>query len=326
MPTAIAPTFDAIAEYALSAPIDSAAAYDSAFICLIDAFGRAIASLQDVECAKLLGPIVPGASVPGGARVPGTSFELDPVMAAFNIGVLVRAPSSSEGPSVHPADTLGAVLASADHVARREAFEGRRRLTMRHVLEAIIKAHEIQHALVIESADRNAQALERMGMASAAVAAVMLGATREQVFAALAHVWRGGDDSQLADRFRAERSSSARWAGGAVASRAVRAALMASNNEFTESFSCLMQLGSEVVPVMEEGGNARTCRLDCPLGSQAIVRVPQESMPEIVKKFDAAVGAHYSPKQCEAIRKILLDRRTLESTPFAVFMAHIVKN
>jgi len=34
--------------------------------------------------------VVPGAGMPGGARVPGTGYELDPVRAAFNIGAMIR--------------------------------------------------------------------------------------------------------------------------------------------------------------------------------------------------------------------------------------------
>ncbi len=55
--------------------------------CLLDTLGCGLLALAYPACTKMLGPVVPGATLPGvGARVPGTSFELDPVQAAFNIG------------------------------------------------------------------------------------------------------------------------------------------------------------------------------------------------------------------------------------------------
>ena len=61
-------------------------AYETAFYCLMDTLACGFQALKYPACTKLLGPVVPGATMMGGARVPGTSFELDPVQAAFNIG------------------------------------------------------------------------------------------------------------------------------------------------------------------------------------------------------------------------------------------------
>ena len=71
-----------IADYALSYRIDSKAAYETAYYCLMDTLACGFQALQYPACTKLMGPVVQGAVLPGGARVPGTSYELDPVQAA----------------------------------------------------------------------------------------------------------------------------------------------------------------------------------------------------------------------------------------------------
>ena len=75
-----------IARYVLDHKIDSTLAYETARNCLIDTLGCGLEALDYPACTKLLGPIVPGMVLPHGARVPGTSYQLDPVQAAFNIG------------------------------------------------------------------------------------------------------------------------------------------------------------------------------------------------------------------------------------------------
>jgi 2-methylcitrate dehydratase len=86
--------------------------------------------------------VVPGATMPGGARVPGTSYELDPVMAAFNIGTMIRWLDFNDtwlaAEWGHPSDNLGALLAVADYLSRKAAAEGRKPLTVRDLLTAMI--------------------------------------------------------------------------------------------------------------------------------------------------------------------------------------------
>ena len=86
-----------IVDYVAGARIDSRLAYETARWCLMDSLGCAMLALNVPACAKLLGPIVPDAVLPGGARVPGTAYELDPVTAAFNIGCLIRWLSERRG-------------------------------------------------------------------------------------------------------------------------------------------------------------------------------------------------------------------------------------
>ena len=80
----------------------------------------------------------PGATLAGGARVPGTSFELDPVQAAYNIGVQVRWLDFNDtwlaAEWGHPSDNLGAILAVADYLSRKALREGGKPITVRDVL------------------------------------------------------------------------------------------------------------------------------------------------------------------------------------------------
>jgi len=109
-----------IADYALTHSIRSEAAYETAYYCLMDSLACAFQALKFPACTKLIGPVVPGATMPGGARVPGTSYELDPVMAAFNIGAMIRWLDFNDtwlaAEWGHPSDNLGAILAVADYL------------------------------------------------------------------------------------------------------------------------------------------------------------------------------------------------------------------
>ena len=144
-----------IADYALSYRIDSKAAYETAYYCLMDTLACGFQALQYPACTKLMGPVVPGATLPGGARVPGTSYELDPVQAAFNIGTMIRWLDFNDtwlaAEWGHPSDNLGAILAVADYLSRRNAAQGAKGLVVRDVLTAMIKAHEIQGVTALEN-------------------------------------------------------------------------------------------------------------------------------------------------------------------------------
>ena len=88
--------------------------------------------------------------------MPGTSFELDPVQAAFNIGTLVRWLDFNDtwlaAEWGHPSDNLGAILAVADWM-NREALRGDgNKITVRDVLGWAIKAHEIQGVYALQNA------------------------------------------------------------------------------------------------------------------------------------------------------------------------------
>ncbi|TFE26677.1 bifunctional 2-methylcitrate dehydratase/aconitate hydratase [Cohnella luojiensis] len=225
-----------IADYILNDAVESEEAYRIAQHVLLDSIGTGLLALRFPECTKLLGPIVPGAFLPGGARVPGTRFELDPVQAAFNIGCMIRWLDYNDtwlaAEWGHPSDNLGSILATADYLSRSRVAEGKAALTVKDVLTAAIKAHEIQGVLALENS------LNRVGLdhvlfvkiASTAVVTAMMGGNKEQVVNALSNAWLDGG-SLRTYRHSPNTGSRKSWAAGDAASRAVRHALMALNGE-----------------------------------------------------------------------------------------------
>jgi len=236
----IKPSYDTviadIADYVLSAEIDSISAYETARLCLMDTLGCGLLALNFSECTKLLGPIVPGATLPGGARVPGTQYELDPVQAAFNIGTMIRWLDFNDtwlaAEWGHPSDNLGAILAVADYVSRCNEKQGKSALSMHDVLTAMIKAHEIQGCLALENSF-NRVGLDHVFLvkiASTAVAAKLLGGDKDTILRALSQVFVDGQ-SLRTYRHAPNAGSRKSWAAGDATSRAVRLALIASTGE-----------------------------------------------------------------------------------------------
>jgi len=219
-----------IADYVAAADPGSDEARDIASYCLLDSLGCALLALNFPACTRLLGPLVPGAEVSGGARVPGTSYALDPVKAAFDIGTLIRWLDYNDtwlaAEWGHPSDNLGAILAVSDYLCRRP--DAPRRLLVRDVLTAMIQAHEIQGVLAIDNA------FNRVGLdhvllvrvASTAVATGLLGGDRARIAAALSHAWLDGG-ALRAYRHAPNTGPRKSWAAGDATSRAVRLALLA---------------------------------------------------------------------------------------------------
>jgi 2-methylcitrate dehydratase len=165
-----------IADYALGYEINSDLAYSTARACLIDTLGCGLEALEYPACTKLLGPIVPGTVVPNGARIPGTSYQLDPVHAAFNIGAMIRWLDFNDtwlaAEWGHPSDNLGGILAVADWLSRTGLAEGKAPFAMRRVLTAMIKAHEIQGCIALENSF-NKVGLDHVVLVKAASTAVV---------------------------------------------------------------------------------------------------------------------------------------------------------
>jgi len=234
--SAVRPDFDQpmidIADYVVDYRIDSAEAYDTARYVLLDSLGTAMLAMKFPECVKHLGPLVPGASLPGGARVPGTSHELDPVQAAFAIGTQIRWLDFNDtwlaAEWGHPSDNLGTILAVADYQGRRAAREGGAAPTVRDVLGYAIKAHEIQGGYaLLNSFNRVGQDhVILVRLASTAVATAMLGGSKAQVTTAVSHSWI--DNGALRTYRHAPNTGPRKsWAAGDACRRAVTHAINA---------------------------------------------------------------------------------------------------
>lgn len=225
-----------IADYVLDYQVESAEAMDTARNCLMDTLGCGLLALRFPECTKHLGPLVEGTVVPHGARVPGTSYRLDPVKAAWDIGCTVRWLDYNDtwlaAEWAHPSDNLGGILAVADHLSQKRAADGEPPLTMRTVLEAMVMAHEIQGVLALENAF-NRVGLDHVVLvkvASTAVCARLMGANREQMLSALSHAFV---DGQALRTYRHAPNAGSRksWAAGDASSRGVRLADIAMRGE-----------------------------------------------------------------------------------------------
>ena len=225
-----------IADYAAKSKITSTEAYNTARLCLMDTLGCGFEALSYPACTKLMGPVVPGATMAGGAKVPGTAFQLDPVMAAFNIGCMIRWLDFNDtwlaAEWGHPSDNLGGILAMADYLSRQAVAAGKKPLVMRDVLTGMIKAHEIQGVIALENSF-NRVGLDHVVLvkvASTAVVASMLGLTREEIINAVSNAWVDGQ-SLRTYRHSPNTGSRKSWAAGDATSRAVRLALMAAKGE-----------------------------------------------------------------------------------------------
>ncbi|MDR9169998.1 2-methylcitrate dehydratase [Burkholderia multivorans] len=226
-----------IVDYVLNAgAIDSALALETARHCLIDTLGCGLEALSYPACTKLLGPVVPGTIVPNGAKVPGTSFQLDPVKAAFDIGAAIRWLDFNDtwlaAEWGHPSDNLGGILPTADWLSRTAVAAGKSPLAMRDVLIAMIQAHEIQGCLALENSF-NAVGLDHVllvKVASTAVVGRLLGLTRDELINAVSNAFVDGHPLRTY-RHAPNTGSRKSWAAGDATSRAVRLALIAKTGE-----------------------------------------------------------------------------------------------
>ena len=221
-----------IVDYVMNYEIKSPVAYETAWNCLLDTLGCGLEALEYPACTKLLGPVAPGVTVKNGVKVPGTNFELDPVQGAFNIGAMIRWLDFNDtwlaAEWGHPSDNLGGILATADWLSRTSG----KKLTIKDVLTAMIKAHEIQGCIALENSF-NKVGIDHVilvKVASTAVVAGMLGLNRDQILAAVSLAWVDGQSLRTYRHFP-NAGSRKSWAAGDATSRAVRLALLASTGE-----------------------------------------------------------------------------------------------
>lgn len=232
------PLLDSIANYAFQGIVPSEEALDTAQTCLMDSLGCGLLALQYPECTKLLGPVVPGATLIHGARVPGTDWQLEPVKAAFNIGCMIRWLDFNDtwlaAEWGHPSDNFGAILALADYLDRNPGnpWTPGRRWTVGDVLRHAIQAYEIQGVLALENS------FNRVGLdhvllvrvASTAVACSMLGGSVQQIANAVSHAWIDGGALRTY-RHAPNTGSRKSWAAGDATQRAVQLAIWARTGE-----------------------------------------------------------------------------------------------
>ncbi|MEZ0117349.1 UNVERIFIED_ORG: 2-methylcitrate dehydratase [Heyndrickxia coagulans] len=263
-----------IARYVLDKEITSSEAFETARYGLLDTLGCGILALRFPECVKMLGPVVPGTTVPNGTHVPGTSYVLDPVAGAFNIGCMIRWLDYNDtwlaAEWGHPSDNLGGILAVADFLSRTRVANGKAPLRVRDVLEAMIKAHEIQGVLALENS------LNRVGLdhvlfvkvATAAVATKMLGGGKNEIMNAVSHAWI--DNGPLRTYRHAPNTGSRKsWAAGDATSRGVALALIAMKGEMGYQ-TPLSAPGWGFQDVMFKGKELKLAR---PLGSYVMENV-----------------------------------------------------
>lgn len=225
-----------IATYVDEFDISSKEAIETARYCLMDTLGCGFEALQYPACTKLLGPIIKGTSVPDGVKIPGTNYQLDPILAAFNIGAMIRWLDFNDtwlaAEWGHPSDNLGGILAVADYISRKNISEGKKSLRIIDVLTAMIKAHEIQGVLALENS------FNRVGLdhvilvkvASTAVVTKLLGGNKNDIINALSNAFIDGQ-SLRTYRHSPNTGSRKSWAAGDATSRAVRLAWMTLQGE-----------------------------------------------------------------------------------------------
>lgn len=225
-----------IVDYVINYEVTSDIAYETAFHCLLDTIGCGLEALEYEACTKLMGPLVPGTTVNNGVHVPGTTHVLDPVQGAFNIGAAIRWLDFNDtwlaAEWGHPSDNLGGILATAEWITRNSKDFGGKTLTVRDILTAMIKAHEIQGCIALENSF-NKVGLDHVilvKVASTAVVAQMMGLSRDEILNAVSLAWVDGQSLRTYRHFP-NAGSRKSWAAGDATSRAVRLALMARAGE-----------------------------------------------------------------------------------------------
>lgn len=157
---------------------------------------------------------------------------LDPINAAFNIGSMIRWLDYNDcwlaAEWGHPSDNLGGILAVADWQTRST----NRKTSVKDVLEAMIKAHEIQGCLALENSF-NKVGLDHVVLvkvATTAVVAKMLGLSEAQTADAVSQAWVDGQ-SLRTYRHSPNTMSRKSWAAGDACQRAVNLALKVQRGE-----------------------------------------------------------------------------------------------
>ena len=312
----------------------NAAAHAVACLALMDSLACAIKSLQHPACTKLLGPFVPGATMAFGARVPGTSLQLDPVQAAFNVGTMVSWLQTNDPAlataSGHLADNLGAIVAVADYRARKAIAEGDSPPRVRDLFDALIRAHELA-SLEWARATRGNEELFVAGgtqaiaggaarcalarIASAAAAVTLLGGTGDQVATAVA-IARGEMPAAAHPVGAPDLKGHERWRIGDATSRGVRVALIA--------------LAGQTAPWSPSPPNDETAwplavKTELDQAWQAVAGTPAVA-DRVRDRFTACVTGHFPARQAGKLAAMFADPAALETLPINELVSMTVRN
>lgn len=321
-----------MAAYAAAFPVGGEARVGTARRYLIAALAGAFEALRDPECAALIGPVVPGALMPGGARVPGTSLELEPAQAAFCIGLMLGAAPEAEhrveprGPRL--ADALGALLAGADYQSRKAAMEGKAPPAVRDLLAAMLKALEIQSVLAAARGPRQRQGHESLRDTRVAVSAVVtaqLGGTPAQIIRAISHACIDGDlhgDGEETQGVLPGRG----WATAETISRGVRHACQAiapgRPSSLLPGEMTFVAFAGRALGAAPAGGE--------PFGTVYIDRLagrPEpQTLAQLMTRFQAAADRCFPARQAQRIKVLFAAPERLDDLPVNEFLAALVTN
>jgi 2-methylcitrate dehydratase len=322
----------AIADYAASFTVTDEAGLETARRCLIAALVCCLDALRDPQCAALIGPIVPGAVMPGGARVPGTSLELEPTQAAFCLGLMLYRPAESEdrlrADHQRPAESLAALLAAADYQARRAVMEGKPPSKVRDLLAAMLKALAIQGALDVLEDEHYGPSNERIRparVAASAIVAAQLGGTRAQIIRAISYsCLDSGICVQAEER---DAIGSRQWVIADAMGRAVRHACQATPpGQPRPLTSAEIKLTDQADRLL----GAIPASTGKPFGARHLDQLAgrrqlQEAAP-LTAAFQAAVDRHFPPRQAERVIALCAAPWRLDELPVNELIAALVTN
>ncbi len=297
-----------VAAFAALAPDAMPARIASVHDALLDGLAAAFVALGDPDCARLVGPIVPGATLARGARIPGTSLELEPVAAAFGIGI-----AAGWHPGSDPIrENLGALFALLDYLARRAHELGRSPPTIGVLLGSLDRAARIQSALEAEPGYPDADGAARLAVrvASAAIAAQLLGGGITTIAAAATQAWMDGVPP---------RHPRARPAAPPI----VRAGADASSRGLRSAFWALATVGAGNTG----GPDADRERADADVVARFADAAPPPVDPrDGLARFAASLEDLFGARRRAAILRCVSDCETFVAMPVHEFVALLVRN
>lgn len=316
----------AVADYAAAPAIVSDSAIGTARHCLVAALGLGFEALRDPERAALIGPLVPGALMPGGARVPGTSLELDPAQAAFCNSLLLCPAASGEPPRAssggRAVEALGAILAVADYQARRSTMEGKSPPRVRDVLVTVVKALQIQRTLASDDDEESGtSALRLIRVATTAMVAAQLGGTQGHIVTALSYACVDGETSIAKDG--SYHIARRQWTTADAVSRCVRHACQAVTGGHS-SYLTAAELNA-----MDAAGRllgAKPSAAKPRFATAPVAEYEPRDIAQLIPRLQAAVDGHFPTRQAERIKGLFATPEELDDLPVNELLATLVTN